>query len=108
VEKLFSQLRAWDTKAAQTPKLYIANSAEVQKRITAYYHRDSVVLWPPVDTGRFSSGPIRISQRNYFVVTSALTPFKQVDRVIRVMNKLGINLKIIGDGAQRAELQKLG
>lgn len=107
VKKLFSQLRSWDTKVAQTQKLYIANSGEVQKRITAYYHRDSVVLWPPVDTGRFSSGPIRISQRNYFVVTSALTPFKQVDRVIRVMNKLSINLKIIGDGAQRAELQKL-
>lgn len=41
------------------------------------------------------------------MVTSALTPFKQVDRVIRVMTKLGIPLKIIGDGAQRSELQKI-
>ena len=47
------------------------------------------------------------SERKYFVVTSALTPFKQVDRVIRVMTKLGIPLKIIGDGAQRAELEKI-
>ena len=41
------------------------------------------------------------------MVTSALTPFKQVDRVIRVMTKLGIPLKIIGDGAQRPELEKI-
>lgn len=47
------------------------------------------------------------SERKYFVVTSALTPFKQVDRVIRVMTKLGIPLKIIGDGAQRPELEKI-
>ena len=40
-------------------------------------------------------------------MTSALTPFKQVDRAIRVMTKLGVPLKIIGDGAQKGELQKI-
>lgn len=79
----------------------------MHSRIEKYYHRDSLILWPPVETSRFSPGPIPVSQRMHYVLTSALTPFKQVDRVIRVMNKLGINLRIIGDGAQRQELQKI-
>lgn len=54
-----------------------------------------------------NGGFVKVSERKYFVVTSALTPFKQVDRVIRVMTKLGIPLKIIGDGAQRPELEKI-
>lgn len=107
VKNLFERLRVWDKEAAKRPHLYIANSAEVHKRITAYYQRDSLILWPPVETSQFILGPIPVSQRQYYVVTSALTPFKHVDRVVRVMTKLGLPLKIIGDGAQKSELQKI-
>lgn len=107
VRGLFSHLRAWDLLASKRPSLYIANSAEVHRRIEEYYHRDSVILWPPVETGRFIVGSTPVSVRSFYVLTSALTPFKQVDRAVRVMTKLWINLKIIGDGAQRAELQKI-
>lgn len=118
VRFLFSWLRRVDLRASKSPDIYIANSREVQGRIQKYYQRDSVVLWPPVGTLRFAQmnnekwkmnngGFVKVSERKYFVVTSALTPFKQVDRVIRVMTKLGIPLKIIGDGAQRPELEKI-
>ena len=111
VRLLFSWLRRVDLRASKSPDIYIANSREVQGRIQRYYQRDSVILWPPVDTPRFSQinneGRVKNSERKYFVVTSALTPFKQVDRVIRVMTRLWTPLKIIGDGAQRAELQKI-
>lgn len=107
VRSLFEHLRTIDLEASKKPHLYIANSAEVHKRIEQYYQRDSFILWPPVQTSQFSLGPIPISKRQYYVVTSALTPFKQVDRVIRVMTKLGLPLKIIGDGAQKQELQKI-
>lgn len=40
-------------------------------------------------------------------MTSALTPFKKVDRAIRVLSKLGIPLKIIGSGDQREALEKI-
>lgn len=107
VSGLFDQLRKWDTEAAKRPNIYVANSAEVCHRIDEYYHRQSVVLWPPVDTTRFTVGPLAVSRRDYYVITSALTPFKLVDRAVRVMTKLGINLKVIGDGAQKPELQKI-
>lgn len=107
VRTLFERLRKIDLEASKRPTLYIANSAEVHRRIEQYYQRDSVILWPPVETSYFSPGPIPVSKRAYYVITSALTPFKKVDRAIRVMTKLGLLLKIIGEGAQRAELQKI-
>ncbi len=118
VRLLFSWLRSVDLRASKSPDIYIANSREVQGRIQKYYQRDSVILWPPVDTLRFAQmnnekwtmkndGWVKISEREFYVVTSALTPFKQVDRVIRVMNRLNIPLNIIGDGAQRGELEKI-
>jgi glycosyltransferase involved in cell wall biosynthesis len=107
VTHLFDYLRKHDREASKKPTMYIANSREVQNRIHEYYQRDSLVLWPPVDVSGFTSGPIPVSKRAYYVITSALTPFKKVDRAIRVMTKLGLPLKIIGEGAQRVELQKI-
>lgn len=43
----------------------------------------------------------------YYVITSALTPFKRLDVPIRVLSQLDIPLKIIGSGDQREELEKI-
>lgn len=51
---LFWWLRRADLRASKNPDIYIANSREVQGRIQKYYQRDSVILWPPVDTKRFA------------------------------------------------------
>lgn len=107
VNTLLNRLRAWDTEAAKRPDIYIANSREVQERIKKYYDRDSVILWPPVETDRFVPGVVPVSTRKYYVMTTALTPFKRVDIAIRTLSKLGKNLKIIGTGDQEAELRKL-
>lgn len=104
---LFWWLRRIDLRASKSPDMYIANSREVQDRIQKYYQRDAVVLWPPVEISQFVSGSLPVSERPYYVLTSALTPFKKVDRAVRVMSRLGVSLKIIGDGAQRQELQEM-
>src|SRR3990167_7906002 len=41
-------LRLWDYEASQKPDHLIANSVETQKRITKFYRRDSVIIYPPV------------------------------------------------------------
>lgn len=107
VRGLFHQLRKYDLKASKKPHFVIANSEEVRKRIQTYYHRDALILWPPVDTHRFSVGSIPVSQRTQYVLTSALTPFKRVDRVVRVMTRLGMQVQIIGDGKERQSLEKI-
>ena len=107
VRALFAVLRKIDLQASQSPDIYVANSREVQGRIQKYYKRDSVIIYPPVDIARFIPWDIPVSQRSFYVITSALTPFKRVDIPIRVLSRLGIRLKIIGAGAQEEELKQL-
>ncbi len=107
VTTLLNRLRVWDTEAAKRPDIYVANSKEVQERIKKYYERDAVILWPPVDVNRFTPGVIPVSARKYYVMTTALTPFKRVDIAIRTFSKLGKNLKIIWAGEQESELRKI-
>jgi len=49
--------RQWDWIAAQRVDQYLANSRTTQGRIRAYFGRDSRVVHPPVETGRFSRRP---------------------------------------------------
>lgn len=97
-------IRQWDYMAAGRPDVLIANSKHVQKRIQKYWRRDSQVIYPPVDVKRFT--PTR-HHEDYFLIVSALTPFKQIDLAIHTFNKIKRKLVIIGDGAQRSYLQSI-
>lgn len=109
VRVLFAVLRKIDLQASQSPDVYIANSKEVQARIQKYYKRDAIIIYPPVDTEKYKiqNTKYKVSERSFYVITSALTPFKRVDIPIRVLSKLRIPLKIIGAGSQLAELKEL-
>ena len=41
-------MRMYDYKQAQKVDYFIANSKEVASRIAKFYHRDSVVIYPPI------------------------------------------------------------
>ncbi len=109
VRALFAVLRKIDLQASQSPDIYIANSREVQTRIAKYYKRDSLIIYPPVDTEKYKvqNTKYKISERSFYIITSALTPFKRVDIAVRVLSELGISLKIIGSGAQIDALKQL-
>ncbi len=99
-----SWLRRWDRKAAQRPHHYIANSKAVQARIKKYYNRDSVVVYPPVDTEFFHPTG---TKENYFFAASRLEPYKKIELVIRAFNELELPLKIAGSGTASEYLRKL-
>lgn len=98
-----SKLRQWDRLAADRVDYFIANSKEVQKRIKKYYGRDSVVIYPPVETNKFS---ISHKIENYFLTGGRLVPYKRFDLTVETFNRLGIKLKIFGDGPNFNELRK--
>ena len=50
-------LRMYDFKAAQKIDYFIANSEEVKRRISKFYRRDSIVIYPPVNVSSLSSRP---------------------------------------------------
>jgi len=103
MEKL-KGLRQWDYEAAQRLNYFIANSQFIAQKIKKYYHRDSKVIYPPVEVDKFYSDP---KKDDYYIVVSRLMPYKKVDLVIRAFNQLKLPLKIIGFGEQLGELKKM-
>jgi len=109
---ILARLRKWDTSTANRVDHYLANSSFVAERIQRYYGRDSTVLPPPVDTEFYSpreeDSADAGEERPYALVVSALAPYKRVDIAIEAATRAGIDLKIVGDGPERAILEGSG
>jgi len=103
-------LRKWDKIAAARPDEYIAISRTVQDRIKNYYHRESKVIYPPVDLDEFkvqsSKFKVTVQSSKFFLVVSRLVKYKKVDLAVEAFNKLGWNLKIMGTGREMGDLRK--
>jgi glycosyltransferase involved in cell wall biosynthesis len=93
----------WDFLASQRVDYFIANSQFVADRIKRYYNRESVIMYPPVDTLGYPVVP----KMNYFVLVSRLRPYKKVDIAIRAFNRLNMPLVIVGDGEERKNLEAI-
>lgn len=106
-----SKLRLWDLAAASRVDVFIANSKTVQKRITKYYHRESEVIYPPVETHKFAIKDRNIlpNKDRYFLAGCRLAPYKRVDILVEAFRRLGpeYRLKIFGDGVDMKRLKKI-
>jgi glycosyltransferase involved in cell wall biosynthesis len=98
-------LRAWDLATAGHPHKYIAISENIRDRIRAIYHRESDVVYPPVETAAL---PVSRQNDGFALVVSALVPYKRVDLAVEACTKLGRRLVVIGDGPDLPRLQRLG
>src|SRR5207247_8912086 len=67
-------LRLWDRAAAVRVEEFVAISSLTQARIRKFYRRDSVVIAPPVECGRFVIGR---GEGDYYLVVSRLIPYKR-------------------------------
>ena len=116
---LMNYIRLWDKISADRPDYFIANSHFVSERIKKYYHRDSEVIYPPVDTNKSKVqssrtnpfGMLRDRQkskvkRDYFLMVGRLLSYKRFDMAIETFNRLGLPLKIIGEGPEMKRLKK--
>lgn len=103
---LINMMKKWDYDAAQKVSHFIAISTEIQERIKTYYDRDSVIIFPPVETERFL--PIDESDvEDYFLIISRLIPYKRIDLAVQAATKLGLSLKIGGKGRDMERLQAI-
>ncbi len=89
-------LRRWDVATAGRADLFIADSQYVSMRIKNYYGRDSFVIYPPVDTDFFT--PAAKPSEDYYLIVSALVPYKRVDLAVRVFSQTKRKLVVVGDG----------
>ncbi len=93
-------LKKADYKAAQAVDYFIGNSTTVKERIEHYYHQPAQVIFPPVDTKRFSPAKKRA---DYYMALSRHIPYKKIDLAIAAANKLKIPLRVYGTGSERAK-----
>lgn len=98
-------LRKWDLRASRQPNYYIANSHLVAKRIKKIYGREAFVIPPPIDVQRFEMAN---EVGDYYLVLSRLMSYKRIDLAIEACKRANRRLIVIGDGPDRARLEKLG
>jgi glycosyltransferase involved in cell wall biosynthesis len=99
----FRRWRQWDWIAAQRTDRYIANSRTTQARIRAYFGREARVVYPPVETDRFSPGTVD----DHYVIVSELMPHKQLDVAIAAFSDMRLPLIVIGDGPGKKALRRI-
>ena len=96
--------RPWDRLAGDRVDHFIAISEHVAARIAKFYRREAAVIYPPVDVERF---PVVDRVRDYFLVVSRLVPYKRVELAVEAFTRLGLPLKVVGEGPERARLEAL-
>lgn len=97
-------LRRWDVNTCTRVHRFIANSHNVAERISRIYGRSSDVIYPPVSTDLFT---VSTSDRGYYLIVSALVPYKRVDLAIAAFNQMGEKLLVVGTGPEMETLKSL-
>jgi glycosyltransferase involved in cell wall biosynthesis len=102
---VMARLARWDAATATRVHRFVANSQHVAGRIRRYYNRLATIVYPPVNTHFFHPAPV--APGNHFLIVSALVPYKRIETAITACTRVGASLRIVGDGPDRARLQRL-
>lgn len=109
-KKLFVQttlkyIRKWDIKTLDRVDCFIADSIFVQERIKRIYKRDSVVIYPPVDTQNFTFNP---NKEDFYLSASRLVPYKKTKLIVEAFNEMPEKkLIVIGSGEEYEAIKKI-
>lgn len=98
------KLRIWDVSTANRPDHYIAISHYIAARIKKIYNKESIVIYPPVDTKSFI---ISDKKEDYYVTCSRMVPYKKINLIVEAFSKTNKKLIVIGDGPDFKKIKKL-
>jgi glycosyltransferase involved in cell wall biosynthesis len=92
----FHYLRMWDRGAGNGVDRLLVCSHFAGRRATKVYRRPVHVVYPPVDTARFT---LSENRDRYFLTGSRMNPFKRIDLVVEAFRELpSERLVVMGDG----------
>lgn len=94
-------LRRSDFRAAQEVDYFIGNSEYIAERIRTFYKKPADVIHPPANVKRFKP---KSKRAEYYVAMARQIPYKRLDLAIQAANKLGVRLKVFGDGSEHDKL----
>jgi len=99
---LLKYLRRWDIKSAKNVDYFIANSNHIAAKIKRIYNRHADVIYPPVDTQKFS---LVTEKEDYYLTASRLVPYKRIDLIVDAFaNMLDKKLVVIGSGPEKEKI----
>lgn len=97
-------LRRWDRTTSKRVHHFVAISRFIADRIARAYGRTADVIYPPVDVQRFR---VADEPGEFYLVVSALTPYKRVDLAVAATRRLGKRLVVAGTGPEERRLRAL-
>lgn len=100
---ILSLLRVVDRISAQRVDLFLAGSENAKLRIKKVYQKDAEILIPFIDLEKFQA--TQSFDGGYFLIIARLNDYKRVDLAVEAFNKLGLPLKVVGNGPELEKLQ---
>lgn len=103
--EMMHRFRLWDARTIRGVDVFITISDFVRRRAWKVYRRDSLVLYPPVDTSKF-----RVERKTprHFVTASRLVGYKRVDILVKAFAaRPDLKLVVIGEGPEMESLKSV-
>jgi len=98
-------MRLFDVTSANRVDAFAANSRYVARRIWKTYRRPARVIYPPVDTERFT---LYADKEPFYLAMSRLVEYKRMDLIVEAFNEMpDKELIVIGDGPELGRLEEL-
>jgi glycosyltransferase involved in cell wall biosynthesis len=94
-------MRRWDVSASQRVDSYVANSQLTRDRIKRFYGREATLIYPPVETHRFTVG----TPGESLLVVCELVAHKRVQVALEAARRAGVPIRIVGSGPDHAALE---
>jgi len=105
VQQTLKYIRNWDRNTLGRVDYFIANSKFIQERIQRIYHRESTVIYPPVNIDKFT---LDDEKEDYYLTASRLVPYKKTKLIVEAFNKLpDKKLVVIGNGEEYDSIKKI-
>lgn len=97
-ERMLDRLKAWDLRTSRTVGQFIAISDFIADRIKRAYHRDSTIIYPPVDTDYYTPDGTR---GDYYMAASRFVSYKRIPAIVAAFRELPDHkLIVIGTGPE--------
>lgn len=96
--------RKWDIASLPRVNHFLAISDFIQERIKRTYHRNSKVIYPPVNTDFFT---LHTQKEDFYLTASRLVAYKKTALIVEAFNELQKPLVVIGQGQEYEKIKKL-
>lgn len=106
LKAVLAALRVWDRRSSRHVTHFIAISEHVRRRIQKFYGRDAAVIYPPADLD-FYSPDAAAAREDFYLLVSALVPYKRADMAVEACNRLKKKLVVIGTGPELERLKSI-